>query len=192
MNKFLNFIVGAVLAVSATFAFADDFKLEKIGVHTVSRHFPHHGQNEVNSGLYASFKAFGISGFVLGGYRNSQNEDSFYFGKNFETSLTNRINVGIMLGGVTGYKKTWYETHSETTVEPIRDDRLGTVHYVTLTNHYQVYREKKYDLLPLISPTISIKMYDDAYVRFNIIPAGLKKGHSTAVGLSFEYNFKEF
>lgn len=187
MNKFLNFIVGAVLAVSTSFAFAQDFKLERVGLHLGSVHIPNSGSNNFNPGVYASFSAFGIDKLAAGCYRNSQKHNSCYLAKAFETNLDANWTAGILLGGVTGYRKEWYERVEYTTTTTIKiDDKTFTSkeHWF-----YHEKHEKKYHLLPLVSPTLTRKIDKNFYTRLSIIPGGLKKGHKTAIHGSIEISF---
>lgn len=76
-------------------AHADIGKFDTVGIHTLTRHDPSYGANDINLGGYAVTD----KGFVVGGYYNSYRRMAYYAG--WTTPEWYRMKVSFV--GVTGY-----------------------------------------------------------------------------------------
>jgi hypothetical protein len=66
----------------------------------VSKHFGYSRKfNEINYGAGYRWS----EGFMAGYYRNSLDRNGFYVGREFQWRLSGPFNVGLVVGGVTGY-----------------------------------------------------------------------------------------
>jgi hypothetical protein len=73
-----------------------------LGLHLGSRHSNYDQPwNDVNPGLYARFD----NGVIVGTLRNSERAQSYYAGWSRDWPLTTRLDAGITLGLITGYKR---------------------------------------------------------------------------------------
>lgn len=171
MKKLLTFIVGAFLAASAfaqsTLVVEDEssFSLDGIGVHLVSHHFPALDRNNVNPGLYFKFTALGVDNLVVGGYKNSFSEPSYYFGKSFKLASHSDFSLDIVLGVVTGYP----------------------THYKTKNGVKTYYATSK--VLPLMVPSLAYALTENNTARLSVIPKLTRHSETTAVHLSLEHNY---
>ena len=84
------------LAMLPSIACADLLgKVDTVGVHTLTRHDPSYGANDINFGAYAVTD----KGFVVGGYYNSYRRMAYYAG--WTTPEWYRMKMSFV--GVTGY-----------------------------------------------------------------------------------------
>lgn len=70
-------------------------RVDRVGIHTVSRHVPSNGANDINLGVFVTT----TKRFVIGTYYNSRHVEAYYAG--FYTPEWYRFTL--TLGGVTGY-----------------------------------------------------------------------------------------
>lgn len=74
---------------------------QTVGVHTVSHHMPHRGQNNVNPGIYYRTH----SGTEAGYYRNSYSRSSFYIGQRLSLTKGRYGDLGVDVGFISGYQR---------------------------------------------------------------------------------------
>ena len=70
-----------------------------LGLHIGSKHDTQ-GFNDTNPGVYLRLD----NGSTLGTVRNSLNQQSFYAGMTWGRQVTENLEVGVTVGGITGYK----------------------------------------------------------------------------------------
>lgn len=75
-----------------------------IQLHTVSKHVSP-GYNENNYGLGVRHYYEKYRHWTVGGFRNSENNNSLYAGVGYEWPLSDGFKVGLIGGIVTGYEK---------------------------------------------------------------------------------------
>jgi hypothetical protein len=75
---------------------------ETIGLHLASKHSSYKQDwNDANFGVYARWD----NGITLGTLRNSERAQSYYAGWTGDWALAKRIDAGLTLGLITGYKR---------------------------------------------------------------------------------------
>lgn len=103
--KLKKIFLGALIGFSCISSFAQEKKQDNdwvVGLHLGSYH-DRGNLNDFNPGVYIR-----KNNFVAGGYYNSVKKNSFYLGYMLETETPNLPvvdSVGILVGGITGYKK---------------------------------------------------------------------------------------
>lgn len=91
-TRCLLLLAACVLAADAR---AEDIS---VGVHLASIHSPQREQNNTNPGLYGRYRQW-----VVGGYRNSDDRDTFYLGYEFNLIDARHFELGLLIGAATGY-----------------------------------------------------------------------------------------
>jgi hypothetical protein len=113
---FKGLIRGAILVVAlvgfAAILLPTKAKAAEIGIHTVSIHAPEKPYyNNANFGLYSLFD----NGVIVGGYKNTYSNPSFYVAKLWE----HETKFGVALGLVSGYQRKTME------VDPVAPNDCG-------------------------------------------------------------------
>lgn len=86
-------------AIAATGLSYDSKADEYLSLNLTSHHFNDQGYNEDNFGI-----GYQSSSFVIGGYKNSEANKSYYLGLHSERIIAPHTRIGIEAGLVTGYK----------------------------------------------------------------------------------------
>jgi hypothetical protein len=95
-------LVHITLLFAALTTHAQGLMPETIGLHLGSKHSSYKQDwNDANFGVYARWG----NGITLGTLRNSERAQSYYAGWTGDWSLTKRIDAGLTLGLITGYKR---------------------------------------------------------------------------------------
>ena len=99
----MKHIIALALAIAATgTAAANELAPAAVGVHIASKHSSYAQQwNDDNHGLYARW----ANGATVGAFRNSEHATSAYVGWSKDWPLVKRVDVGLLLGLVTGYQR---------------------------------------------------------------------------------------
>jgi len=95
-------IATLALLFAALTTHAQGLMPETVGLHLASKHSSYKQQwNDANVGVYARWG----NGITLGTMRNSERTQSYYAGWTGDWALTKRIDAGLTLGLITGYKR---------------------------------------------------------------------------------------
>lgn len=150
-----------------------------VGLHLATWHSDR-TLNNVNPGLYVQ-----TDGWVAGMYRNSIKRLSIHVGRQFETSGSAPVGLGLYVGVVSGYqrqvtRRTWCST------APMGQDEQPCRDGLYENWQDEVSGNSKTWLAPMVSPSVRISLGGGISARL----AGLfKPGGSRAVHLSVERHF---
>jgi hypothetical protein len=183
VKKILIFLAGLLLAfpVLAQLQPKPFFEIEKVGIHIGSHHFPNRDQNNFNPGLYIVFRVGEVEDLVVGGYKNSSYQNSFYAGKAWMTEEHSGFSFGAIGGLVFGYRKppTKYEDFS---VQRGSTGRYALVEHDTIVLGSRI-------IVPAVIPTLTYEVADKVSVRLTFLPKLVKYGQASVVHFSVEKGF---
>lgn len=174
-----------IIAITALMALATSANAEDLtfGLHLGSLHAKQGacgvdgGCNNLNPGLYLEYK-----GWTAGFYRNSQRFNSAYAGYTFHWQATERVDLALTTGFVTGYKRY------------VPGGMPGSVYvdprgYVWNSDGIPVDPSWKRTVRPMVIPSAGIKLTDSTGLRISLLPKFREVNPTTTIHLSLEHRF---
>ena len=135
------------------------------------------GCNNFNPGLYVDYK-----GWTAGFYRNSQRFNSVYAGYTFHWPATERLNLGLTAGVITGYR----EFRPGGTPTTTYVDHVGTV---WLVDGVPTEPSWKKVVKLMFVPSASVQLTDRTALRISFLPKFKKLNPTSTIHFSVEYSF---